>query len=43
MFTTYLNKGKSKGKPSNVKEYRLAQIILMLDFLEILSSIAIAI
>ena len=23
MFTTYLNKGKSKGKPSNVKEYRL--------------------
>ena len=23
MFTAYLNKGKNKGKPSNVKEYRL--------------------
>lgn len=23
MFTAYLNKGKSKGKPSNVQEYRL--------------------
>lgn len=23
MFTAYLNKGKNKGKPSNVKDYRL--------------------
>lgn len=32
MFTAYLNKGKSKGKPSNVKEYRLGTDYIDVSF-----------